>query len=252
LATTDTNLKSYILALDFDGVFWDSVGECWLCLVGAFQQLGWPVDLSLRQQFLSGRWLVRIGGDFWLVYWLAEQRPGINFDSFTKEEFDQLREEHKATMAAFTPKFYAERERLRTQEIQHWLGSQPAYPQFIQQFQDLKDQFKEVVLITTKDGESARQLLKSVNIELPIWSKENGLDKGEHVLELCRTRGVEPDHVLFVDDLLDNLHQTQRVGARGFLADWGYNNSQERDEAAAQGFAVLRIQDLVTQFRTIL
>ncbi len=252
MATTDINLKSYILALDFDGVFWDSVGECWLCLVGAFKQLGLPVDLSLRQQFLSGRWLVRIGGDFWLVYWLAQNRPGINFDSFTKEEFDRLREQHKATMADFTPRFYAERERLRTQEIQHWLDSQPAYPQFIQQFQQLQQDFKEVVLITTKDGASARQLLQSVDIELPIWSKENGLDKGEHVLELCRTRGVEPKQVLFVDDLLDNLHQTQRVGAQGFLADWGYNNSQERAEALAQGFGVLKIQDLIGQFKNIL
>lgn len=245
-----SDFKGYILALDFDGVLWDSVGECWLCCTETLKvDFGKAVssDSAVQDAFHRGRWLVRTGGDFLLVYELAIEDPKRDFDAFTKADFQKLRESESKRVAEFEKKFYARRELLRENETQRWLDSQKPYPEVVAQFAGLKEAFDEVVLITTKDGPSARKLLESADIELAIWSRETGVDKGEQILDLCKKRNHTPDKILFIDDLLENLEQTRRVGTPGFLAEWGYNNPAEQKAALDEGYKVLKSHDLVGQ-----
>lgn len=210
------------------------------------------MDGSLRTRFLQGRWLVRTGGDFWLVYHLAKENPQLDFDTYTKAEFDLQRQTHQAAISAFTGEFYQQREWLRHNQTQLWLDSQPPYAGFIQQYPQLADSFAHTVLITTKDEASARQLLQTANIDLPVWAKEHGLDKGLHVQAISQKYGWAVERILLLDDLVDNLEQVQRVGAKGFLAGWGYNNSQERTQAPGLGFPVLDLPDIAGQLAQLL
>ena len=239
-------MKDYILGLDFDGVLWDSVGECYLTLGETLLLEGTqvPQEGPIPEAFRRARWLVRTGGDFLLAYELATADPGRDFEAYTKEEFQALRDLHRDRLQAFEVKFYAQRQHLRQHQSERWLAAQAPYQAVVDQFEGLRSAFREVVLMTTKDGPSARQLLASAGIELPIWSRENGVDKGEQALDLCRQRGHQPDKILFIDDLMDNLDQVRRVGTPGFLAAWGYNTPGERQLALKDGYGVLQIDDL--------
>ena len=247
--STGEALHDCILGLDFDGVLWDSVGECLLCtretLVREYGKSA-PSD-AVAEAFRRGRWLVRTGGDFLLVYELASSDPERDFEAFSKADFQALREIHRERLAAFETRFYAMRRRLREEETESWLHSQQPYSAVVAQFPLLRQAFREVVLITTKDAPSAHMLLKSAAIELPIWSRENGVDKGEQVLDLCRKRQHQPDRVILIDDLLENLEQVARVGARGCLANWGYNTTAERAASQQQGYTVLNSTNLLAQ-----
>lgn len=228
-----------VLALDFDGVIWDSVGECFVMARRAYQNLyGLPCS-DLEACFRRGRWLVRTGGDFLLVLQLAMADPERDLTHFDHQEFSQLQQQRAEECQEFAREFYRLREECREQHWDEWCSYQQAYPSFLQQLPRLREQFAEIAICTTKDRESARQLLQSAGLEFKIWGKESGLHKGEQMRQLFQELGVDPGQVYFIDDLVDNLLQVAPLGVACGLAGWGYNTEIERQRAREQGFPVL-------------
>jgi len=234
-----------ILALDFDGVVWDSVGECYHMARRAYREMFGAEPEECEDGFRQGRWLVRCGGEFLLVLELALE--GRDLRTFSKAEFAHRAAEEAQRLQAFEPIFYRHRQLCRERETPAWMAMQRAYPEFLAELPSLQAHFAELVVCTTKDEASARQLLETVGLRLSIWAKEHGVHKGEQVRDLCAKRGVEPREICFVDDLLDNLEQVEPTGARLFLADWGYNTPEEQDEARRRGIPVVSTHDLVTR-----
>jgi phosphoglycolate phosphatase-like HAD superfamily hydrolase len=232
--------REVILALDFNGVLWDTAGECYQMAARAYARLYRPLDRDLEEPFRAGRWLARTGGEFLLLLQLPLENPGLDMSTFPKEQFARLVRERAAAIRAFEPEFYRQRDLARTNEREAWLAMQRPYPEILSEWPALRQAFGEVVLCTTKDQASARELLASAGLELPILGREFAVDKARQMEHLAETRGVPTARILLLDDLLDNLLPVLAVGSRAALATWGYNTPAERQEAARRGIPLIR------------
>jgi phosphoglycolate phosphatase-like HAD superfamily hydrolase len=241
-----------VLALDFDGVIWDSVGECFVMARRVYTEMyGLPCS-DLEAAFRRGRWLVRTGGDFLLILQLAMADPEGDLTGFPKAEFEKLQREKAAETEAFSKEFYALREKTRDENWNEWISFQQPYPLLLQQFEDLRKVFDQVVVCTTKDTRSAHALLASAGLELPIYGKELAVHKGDQIKALCQQHGVEPSQIFFIDDLVENLDQVRPSGVACALAAWGYNTPAERQRAVAEGYPVLEVFNLALDLKTLL
>ena len=241
-----------VLALDFDGVIWDSVGECFVMARRAYQNLYGLPCADLEAPFRRGRWLVRTGGDFLLILQLAMADPDGDLTTYSKEHFAQLQKDKAEPCKEFAHEFYALREECRDQHWAEWVSYQQPYPIFLQQMPELRQVFEETVVCTTKDAQSARLLLQSAGLDFPIYGRELALDKGQQISAVCQHQGVEPQQVFFIDDLIENLDQVRPTGAGCGLAAWGYNTAAERARAAQAGYAVLDVFSVARDLRQLL
>lgn len=241
-----------VLALDFDGVIWDSVGECFVMARRVYTEMtGLPCS-DLEAAFRRGRWLVRTGGDFLLLLQLAMADPERDLTHFPKAEFERLQREKAAEMAEFSKAFYALREKTREEHWQEWASFQQPYPLLLQQFEELRKLFDAIVVCTTKDTKSAQALLASAGLDLPIYGKELALHKGDQIAALCREHQVTPEQIFFIDDLVENLDQVRPTGAACGLAAWGYNTAAERQRAVSEGYPVLEVFALAQDLKNLL
>ena len=237
-------MKDWVLALDFDGVIWDSVGECYVMARRAAEKLTLDGAKACEEAFRAGRWLVRTGGDFLLLLELAQQHSPQELQSFSKERFQHLRLSRKDVAQEFEATFYRERHESRTRQPEAWLSFQRPYPKVLSQFPELKAAFKAIALCTTKDEPSAKKLLKSAEIDIPIWGREKGVHKGDQVQAMCRELDHQPEKVIFIDDLIENLEQVEPLKVRPFLATWGYNTESERQSSP---YPLIREENLLDQ-----
>lgn len=228
------------LALDFDGVFWDSVGECYATARRAWHELHGEALPECERAFRSGRWLARVGSDFAVLLRLAAAHPEGDLSQFPRAEW----EERKRTCPdgqRFEQAFYRLREEARTQDFSSWAALQGPYPGFVAELPALRDAFGDPAIATTKDAASVEALLAPLGLSLIVLGREFSTDKRLQIGRLCDSWGVAPDQIWFVDDLLDNLRPVQETGARVALAAWGYNTPDERQEAEREGIPVLEL-----------
>jgi len=87
--------KSFLLALDFDGVIWDSVDEAFYTGYLAFRSLEGEIELDyelLKEQFRQGRFLVKAANDVYIIFHLLKENPEMDFSTFSIDEFHSLRD----------------------------------------------------------------------------------------------------------------------------------------------------------------
>jgi len=231
-------MKEHLLALDFDGVLWDSVGECFITARRAWEALGNPWPAVSEAAFRRGRWLVRTGGEFGLVVRLLQEDPQRDLEALSREQF--LASGSGAFLKSFEEEFYLQRQRAQREEREVWLAAQAPYPAMLEEWPSLRDAFREVVICTTKDEASIRELLETADLKASILAKEFSLDKRDQMGFLAATRGIAPEQILFVDDLLANLDPVSETGVQVALAGWGYNTPAVRAQARARGIPVLQ------------
>lgn len=241
-----------LLALDFDGVVWDSVGECYHTAVSTFKRLFAREPGVDEALFRQGRWLVRTGRDFYVVLRHSEENPAVDWQGFDKAEFSALKESWLQECLAYETSFYELRQRQRDGDFAAWSAHQQPYPEFLEQLPELRQLFGEIVVATTKDETSAKKLLASVDLDFAVVGREFSVDKAEQIHHLCQSRNLAPASVVFVDDLIDNLERVQSTGATVALADWGYNTPHERRQADEAGIARLQLDGLAKQLKGLI
>lgn len=239
-----------VLALDFDGVIWDSAGECFETGWRAYKEL-FGSDMSgetNRAKFLAGRPLARTGHDFFLILRLLEGQPDLDLSTYSPAEFLTLRQQWAEEAAQFNTLFYQLRSKYRDEDFDAWASWQGAYPDMVRLLDRWQDRFTGVAIATTKDAASAHALLQSVGRDWPIFGKEFSVDKSLQIAGIAEQFKVEPSEILFIDDLLENLEQVAPTGAQTAMAEWGYNTDELKREARALGYTVLDINGLDAAF----
>ena len=235
-----------VLALDFDGVIWDSAGECFEVGWRAYQEL-FGSDLSgpqYRQRFLTGRPHARTGHDFFIILRLLDGKPDFDLLDVAPSDFVQMRTDLAEDAARFNARFYQLRNTYRDEDFAAWCSWQGPYPTMLALLERWEGRFDGTALATTKDQASAHALLMSSGRDWPVFGKEFSLDKNAQILGIAQKYGAEPEQVLFVDDLLENLQQVAPLGARTAMAAWGYNTAESREEARLLGFPVVDVEGL--------
>lgn len=243
-----------VLALDFDGVIWNSAGECFQTGWRAYQELTGR-DLSGRvfeRGFLRGRPLARTGHDFYLLLKLMEEDPERDLAAMSLPEFVKLRAVHHDEMLKFDRVFYLLRAHFREVEPDVWMSWQQPYGEMMTLLDEWEEKFSGVALATTKDTLSAQSLMNSVDRYWPVFGKEFSVHKADQILGIAQHFKVEPNQILFIDDLLENLQQVEPTAAVTALAKWGYNFPDSWSKARELGHWVVDLDDTVTLFAQFL
>lgn len=243
-----------VLALDFDGVIWDSAGECFEVGWRAYKEL-FGSDLSgpeYRRHFLAGRPHARTGHDFFIILRLLDGKPDFDLLGVAPADFVQMRTDLAEDAARFNALFYQLRNTYRDEDFAAWCSWQGPYPAMLALLERWEGRFDGTALATTKDQASAHALLMSSGRDWPVFGKEFSLDKNAQILGIAQKYGAEPSEVLFVDDLLENLQQVAPLGARTAMAAWGYNTPESQQEARSLGFPVVGVEGLERIFEELI
>ena len=233
-----------VLALDFDGVFWNSVRECYEVAREAWEEAGMPPFSQPYERFRDGRWLVRAGRDFGTLMRLLEDDPQLDILAYTPEKFAAAGQANAELVQRFGECFGRIRLQYRWEREAYWRSLQEPFQAVLDALPLWKQRFVEVAVATTKDSESTRALLEQADLDIPVYGLEVGTDKSRHMQLLIDKYKVEPHNVYFIDDLLINLCDAAKAGIRGYLALWGYNNEASRRRAEEMGFCLLAEEDL--------
>ncbi|HEY4003347.1 MAG TPA: hypothetical protein VGO93_31055, partial [Candidatus Xenobia bacterium] len=176
--------RDCVLALDFDGVVWDSIDEAFFISCLTWEKLFGPLPAGLEPGFRAGRWLSRTAPDFYVLLRLLIEDPERDFESLSKDEFKARLAQEPEAAHRFDVTFYATRDEERTTRPQHWLSLQPPYPHFVQVFPQLREAFRDIVITTTKDEAAVQFCLQSAGIDLRVLGKGFSRDKAEQVRHL--------------------------------------------------------------------
>jgi hypothetical protein len=243
-----------ILALDFDGVLCDGMREYFETTRRAYVKV-WPTDSvpgdDLFQAFHALRPVIMTGWEMPIMLraiikgypiaavlhgWeklrdaLVNEGPlrGAALESVLARTLDEVR---RAWIAA---------------DPRGWLERNVPYCS-LAEVRRLVAEPERTVLVTTKEGEFAHQILDHWGVHVAdIQGKEAGTHKCDNLRGLIanytEAYGRRP-RVWFVEDRLETLqHVTTHADLADvglFLAEWGYNTTEAR--AAAQGSGRIRL-----------
>ncbi len=243
--TIEGERKVQLIALDFDGTLWQSVHECYVITVEAFQKLRWPLPAvsDLENRFTRGRFFVRVGEEFvLLMHWISEH-PDRDPATMSESEEEALRKRSDGR-ALFEQMFYQLRKEWQEKHFEKWCALQHPYPGILEQVKILEKHFDKVVIATTKYADSVKRLLSTQGISLEVIGKENTVDKMKQMSLIASTYKKPFHQIVFVDDLLDQVRSVKSLGAKVALASWGYSSSQQKDEARKIGIPILELDHM--------
>lgn len=237
-----------VLALDFDGVLFDSAAEAFVVALRAYREEfpGARFDASAEQDaklyagFLALMALGNRAEDYGAALHALEH--GIRVEN--QAAYDALYQSlPRERLRAFHKRFYRVRHAFAERDPDAWFAATRPYPGILPL---LRKHEKEVrlALATAKDRRSVRYLLQRAGAselfpEKFVHDKETGVSKCAHIEALAAEVGCGADQITFIDDKLRHVQDVSRTGARCMLAGWGYNGPREQRQARAAGFAVV-------------
>lgn len=208
--------------IDFDGVFCDSLAECYVSSFIAYHQLykgivPLEVDLRSRERFNSYRPYIRRGGDYVSLQYAVFEDIRLK----GQEDFDRLEEELGELSDEFHALFYEARRKILEEERSYWLSLNHIYP-------GLKEAGRgwagnpACYILSTKEAPFIREILVSQGID---WPLERIICSGKRPkIEVIREVMAETGAAgasLF-EDQIDHLYKLDDPRVRGYLAAWGY------------------------------
>ncbi|MCF2969917.1 gas vesicle protein K [Synechococcus sp. Nb3U1] len=233
-----------LLALDFDGVICDGLAEYFATAVRVCQQIWGLADAQLdplRPAFDRLRPLIETGWEMPLLVWGLQQgipEPDLRQDWPTQRQ--QLLQQSGIPPNALAQTLDQVRDEWMGSDLQSWLGLHRFYPgvgAWLRQMRTAGD--PRLVIISTKEGRFIEQLLRGEGIQLPrhhILGKEVRASKSTTLQRLLSAAQLPAADLWFVEDRLQTLEQVKAVPALQdlvlFLAGWGYNLPEERQQAA--------------------
>jgi len=228
-----------ILALDFDGVICDSMGECLDTSYRALRSLEGGAHLpehptqAWRDAFVERRGVVRPSGHYLLLWqWILEfpDRP------LSAEEFEALAAPQAAAVAAFEQAFHRLREADQATRPQAFVEANPLYPGVRESWAELPS---PRYIVTTKDEASVRLILEAHGLVVDGVFGRGAGSKPATLRALAGRHGVAPHEIVFVDDNALHVADAAAVGVTAMLAEWGYGPRVPAPERSLAAFAAV-------------
>lgn len=249
------NPDADFLALDFDGVVADSIGECLVVGHNAYSKLRRSSARIRRLEALDERHqnecrrlrrFVRSGEDYVYIQFAMDNNVRIQ----DQRAYDLFVNRHSNLKDTFYDLFYKERERFFTTEADRWIELNPLYSgmkQFLQQYPSKERLF----IITTKQIKYALEILTGNRVD---FKKENcfcagsGNTKRKIITELLAEKELSAESFYFIDDQVDTLVEVKGTGVHCFLAQWGYTSEAQILRAANEKIPGIGLDEFLTQF----
>jgi phosphoglycolate phosphatase-like HAD superfamily hydrolase len=238
------------LALDFDGVISDSVGEVFIVAQRTYFDL--CPDSSLRERdgdelYRAFRDLMPLGNraeDYGTALDALERR----IDLPDQAAYDEFREDQDdAWLEDYHRRFYDVRADYSSTDPQGWRALMRPYEPLIELLRRRAGQVAYAIA-TSKDRGSVSIMLEGYGItdlfpaEL-ILDKESGQQKTAHLRTLRDRLDVDFAELTFVDDKVNHLDAVAALGVRCALAMWGYNGPREYALARKRGYLLCSLDD---------
>jgi phosphoglycolate phosphatase-like HAD superfamily hydrolase len=248
------NRESNYLALDFDGVIADSIGECLVVAHNAFVEFGGgPPVLKLSEidpdhvaESRRLRNFIRYGEDYVYISLAIHKGTPIH----NQDDFDTFTDEHESLRQDFLTGFYRERERFLDQHRSGWLELNPLYEgleDFLLHYQPRDHLF----IITTKRINFVQEILLAHGIQLRganLFHAHGARSKRTIISELLGEKTIPLERFHFIDDQVDTLLKVVDTGIHTYLAEWGYNNPDQVRRAAGTAINVLSRERFLEAF----
>lgn len=235
-----------LLVFDFDGVLVDGMAEYWWSARAAAQALCPSCQLSpdAPPGFARLRPLIHKGWEMVLAA-LELSRPDLDLQAYL-DDYPGRTQDALRRWGLEPERLQSCLEQLRHGAIQrdpeHWLALHRPYPGVIERLTALAAEGSDWLVLTTKGGAFARQLLEAYGLHpLAVYGHEQG-SKPEVLLRL-RAEGAEP--LWFVEDRRPTLEAVRRTSGletvRCFLVAWGYLGPGDA-EGLPEGITLLQAQ----------
>ena len=243
-----------LLALDFDGVVCDGLQEYFESAWRTYRQLwGGPeiAPAGLAERFYALRPLIESG---WEMPLLVKALAAGTDDAGIRDQWPALAP--KLLEGRLPADVGGALDRVRDRWIgdDHagWLGRHRFYPGVIDRLRAVTRGATRTVIITTKEGRFARELLAGQGLDFPaegIYGKETRRPKAD----VLRTLRADHERIWFVEDRLQTLEavaaRPDLEDVRLFLAGWGYNFATERERArASRRIALIALEEFAADF----
>jgi len=249
------NLESDFLALDFDGVIADSIGECLVIGHNAYvkhNQAGQPICRleELNKTHMAEcrrlRNFIRSGEDYVYINLAIDNKARIQ----NQQEYDSFVNRHLDLKDTFYDLFYRERELFSSTKEDLWIELNPLYKgikQFLLQYQS-KERF---FLVTTKKIKYALKILAGNRIHLikeNCFCASGGDTKLKIIKNLLGKNNISSDNFYYIDDQVDTLIEVKESGVHCILAQWGYTTRQQIFRAGKENIPGIQLNDFLIQF----
>jgi hypothetical protein len=239
-----------ILALDFDGVICDGMREYFEASRRSYARI-WPAERPPGDDCFAAfrrlRPVIMTGWEMPLL--LRALHQGWDEDTL-EHDWEKVRDKllgadphgGEALRRILTQTLDAIRRDWIADDREDWLAHHRPYSS-LEELQRLVNEPERTALVTTKEGEFARQILEGWGVRLAdIQGKESGTHKCDNLRHLIEgyaaVHGRRP-RLWFVEDRLETLRHVAThpdlddVGL--FLAAWGYNTSEARASVQHDG-----------------
>jgi phosphoglycolate phosphatase-like HAD superfamily hydrolase len=229
-------LVPHILALDFDGVVCDSIGECMTTSHLAYCEVSPHLPLecpSLWQSlFRARRGVVRPSGHYLLLWDWITRFPDRNL---SPHQFEQLGCGQELRIKDFERLFHSLRDAAINDDPDRFVHLNPLYPGVVESWPALRQW--PLYIVSTKDEPSIRLILSRSGLEVDgIFGRGVG-PKPESLLRIAAAHRSPPDRVVFVDDNALHVADAASVGVTAVLANWGYGPREPAAEHALDCFS---------------
>ena len=208
--------------IDFDGVFCDSLTECFVSSWIAYHQLyrksgSGSISIADRKLYDTYRPLIRRGGDYVILQHCVFERIPLH----KQQDFDHVEKSLGDTSDEFHALFYQARRELLDEDKDFWNSINHVFPAFIEPAR-IWAANPACYVLSTKEAPFIREILLANGID---WPMERLICSGkspkiEFIRDVLETTGQ--DEAMLFEDQVDHLYRLNDSRVGGFLAQWGY------------------------------
>ncbi|MCX4189784.1 HAD family hydrolase [Methylophaga sp. OBS3] len=226
-----------LYALDFDGVICDSAQETGLSAWLAAQEI-WPsLPETIPEHVLSGFKQVRpaLETGFEAILICRRLYDGQTTNSLLNnfsEQIDIARQQSGLTDEALKSIFGRVRDNWINEDFAGWIANNPLYPGLAALL--LQIPTPQLYIITTKQERFVKAILAANGIELSA-DQIFGLERKQSKTAILTTLSQDYPEICFVEDrlptLIDVSAEPALTAVSLWLADWGYNTTQDKQTA---------------------
>lgn len=245
-------VQKKILALDFDGCIVDSVIEALFITYVSYRKYinkrtkvfdskeakvsDFPDLISTYQsqieQFKQYRPYIKDASDYAAILYIIENNLEVNSD----RDFSKIKDLiPKEKLKRYYECFYSTRAKVIEDDFDAWARLTPPFDSIINSIRKLTDKYRTLI-VTTNARECIAGLLAKSYLNLNISEEDIvdlhiSTDKVVQMRYITQQYQVEYKDIHFVDDNLDHLVATHKLGVNVYLAGWGYCTEQQKELA---------------------